>query len=447
MPKKVTETATITAEAAAAAKDSGRMPVQFISPGWGSSGYYGAEVLEQAVTDKVIPAGTHMYADHPTDTEHYDRPERSIKDLMAVTVEDARLSTDGALVGEVQVVPAWRDLVETVRDHIGVSIRGSATDIVEGEAEGRRGGIIEGLVAPVLSVDFVTRAGRGGKILPLLESARANKRALDRGVEEATVNDTREALQNVLRDAYGDDDSDHRVWVYVRDFSAPTDDNPTVWFEIESGDDAGTYGQAYTQDDNGAVALTGDRVEVRVTTTYVPATRPDSPEKSTTESHKEIPMGKIQVEESEHRALTEKAGRVDTLESERNAAVAERDELRAAEADRKRREAASAIIGEAKTPDGKAVEFTALETRGLMASLPVIESGEKAGELDVAKFTETVTDAVKVVAEADAKARQAAGEGRVRSFGAPQDGDQPPARESRTSNPWGRSLTESQKGA
>src|SRR5438105_2416555 len=213
MPKPLQETTTISERAAAEAKKSGRMLMQFISPGWGSSGYYSAEVLEQAVTDQVIPAGTHMYADHPTEAEDIQRPVRSIKDLMAVSTEPSRLATEadvtawgadlGAVVGEVQVVPQWRDLIETVKDSIGASIRGSATDIVEGEAEGRRGGIIEGLVAPVFSVDFVTRAGRGGRVLSVLESARANKRAIGHGISEATVNDTREGLQQLLRDAYG----------------------------------------------------------------------------------------------------------------------------------------------------------------------------------------------------------------------------------------------------
>lgn len=150
MPKKVQELATISEAAATQAAASGRMLIQFITPGWGSSGYYSPAVLEQAAADAVIPAGTHMYADHPTDAEDAERPIRSIKDLMAVTTEDAHLSEDGALVGEVQVVPAWRDLVETVKDAIGVSIRGSATDIVQGEAEGRTGRIVEGLVAPVI---------------------------------------------------------------------------------------------------------------------------------------------------------------------------------------------------------------------------------------------------------------------------------------------------------
>jgi hypothetical protein len=396
MPKQLTETAAISEAAAATAKETGLLPIQFISPGWGSSGYYSTEVLEQAAADKVIPAGTHMYADHPTDTEFLERPGRSIKDLMAVTVEDAKLNSDGALVGEVQVVPAWRNLLETVRDHIGVSIRGSATDIVEGEAEGRRGGIIEGLVAPVTSVDFVTRAGRGGKVLRVLESAAANRRAIGHGIAEATVNDTREALQTALRDAYA---VAQNTWLYVRDF-----DDSTVWFEVEgsgAGDTAGVYGQPYTETD-GVIALTGTRTEVRVQTKYVPVTRPDSTT-PTTEADQEVTMGNIQIEESEHKALVEKAGRVDALEAERDTEKNRAENAENTLAERDRVDAARKIITERATAAD--MLFTPLEERGLLADLPLKEN-----DLDTEAFTKTVD-------EAAATRKAGSGAGTVTGFG------------------------------
>lgn len=417
MPKQLRETATITEKAAADAKSTGRMLVEFITPGWGSSGYYSPEVLEAAATDVVIPKGTHMYADHPTDTEDHERPGRSIKDLMAVTTEDARLSETGSLVGEVQVVPAWKDLVETVRDHIGVSIRGSATDIVEGEAEGRRGGIIEGLVAPVLSVDFVTRAGRGGKVLQVLESAAANHRALGHGVEEATVNDTREALQTALRDAYAGD----KTYVWVRDF-----DDSTVWFEVEGeGEDNGIYAQAYAGD---GTTLSGDRTEVRVQTTYVPVTRPDS-NTPTTEESQEDTMGKIQIEESVHTELTEKAGRVDALESENATLKAENGQLKEGAAVTARRSRAMDLIREHEHA------FSPLEAKGLVAELPL-----KEGALDEEAFATQL-------AEHAATAARAGGAGTVSGFG--QTTDTTTATESApapTKTAWGRPVSE-QKGA
>lgn len=423
MPKKLLETATISEKAAADAKSTGRMLVEFITPGWGSSGYYSPEVLEAAATDVVIPKGTHMYADHPTDSEDHERPGRSIKDLMAVTTEDARLSDAGSLVGEVQVVPAWKDLVETVRDHIGVSIRGSATDIVEGEAEGRRGGIIEGLVAPVLSVDFVTRAGRGGKVLQVLESAAANHRAIGHGIEEATVNDTREALQTALRDAHA---TAKDTWLYVRDF-----DDSTVWFELDgsgAGDDAGTYGQSYAEDD-GVVTLSGSRTEVRVQTKYVPVTRPDS-NTPTTEADLEVTMGKIQIEESEHRGLTEKAGRVDALESENATLKADNAKLTESAAATTRRSRAMDLIREHDHA------FTPLEAKGLVAELPLTESGD----FDETKFGEQL-------AEHAANAARAGGAGTVSGFGQTTDTSTSTTESAApTTTAWGRPVAE-QKGA
>lgn len=419
MPKILTEQVTITEAAATAAKDTGRLPIQFISPGWGSSGYYSPEVIAEAAETKFIPAGTHMYADHPTDNEDVERPGRSIKDLMAVVVEDAYLSPEGALVGEADVVPAWRPLLETVRAHIGVSIRGSATDIVEGEADGRRGRIVEGLMAPCTSVDFVTRAGRGGKVLAVMESAAANQRAIGHGVEEATVNDTREALQTSLRDAYAGD----KTWVYVRDF-----DDATVWFEVEGdGDDNGIYAQAYASE---GTSLSGDRTEVRVQTTYVPVTRPDSNTPTTTESLEDN-MAKIQIEESEHRGLTEKAGRVDALESENATLKAENVGLKESAAVTTRRTRAMDLIREHEH------RFSPLEAKGLVVELPLTESGD----FDETKFGEQL-------AEHAALAAKAGGAGGITSMGQTTDTSKTTTESAptRTTNAWGRPLTE-QKGA
>jgi hypothetical protein len=174
------------------------------------------------------------------------------------------------------------ELIESIAPYIGVSISGSATDITMGEAEGRRGPIIEDL-ARVDSVDFVTHAGRGGMVL--LESARpslVNALAVEHGVAEATANDTREQLQQVLRDTYGGEKS----WVWVRDF-----DETTVWYEHETPDSCATYALTYETTDDGAVSLTGSPTEVRARTEYVPATRPDSTTTTTTESE-EVPMGR-----------------------------------------------------------------------------------------------------------------------------------------------------------
>lgn len=271
MPKQITETIQAgAAKLVEADTGSGRYLIQLISPGWGSSGYYSPQVLEQAATDRVIPAGTHMYADHPTPTEQRERPVRSIRDLMAVTTGDATLTESGALVAPVQVMAPYRELVEQAKDAIGVSIRGDATDITTGEAEGRTGRIIEGL-AHVASVDFVTRPGRGGKILQLIESARAQSplgvHAEAMAFSEATYNDLSQQLGDTVRATYSIRDENTRRYAWVRDF-----DDTTVWFEVEDQDGSTTYAQAYDLDSNGQVVLQAVPHEVVQVTTFKPVT-------------------------------------------------------------------------------------------------------------------------------------------------------------------------------
>jgi hypothetical protein len=483
MPKPVQETARVL-EAGTGSASTGNRLVQLISPGWGSSGHYSSNVLEQAVADDLFPAGLHMYADHPTATESKERPVRSIKDLISITTSEGRIATDadvkagadiGSVVAEVRVIAPYRELIDDLAGDIGVSIRGDA-EVSPGVAEGRSGNIVESL-AHIKSVDWVTRAGRGGKVLQVLESARdvtearnvgqwvesrihrdftmladdmagegrltreeriqlssaigdalaafvgnleknapqlyqrdiwadpadtvaaaleaagpaaVVRRAIAHGVAEATANDTRDALYTATRAAHGSDET----WVWVRDF-----DDSTVWFDVE-GEENGTYAQDYTHGDDGSVALTGERTAVRVVTTYVPATRPDG---TTTEESKEDTMGKIQIEEAEHTSLVEKAGRVDALESENATLKADKTKLEEAAAARSRSDRASELITEAAGTD---VQFTALERAGLVAALPLTESGE----LDEAAFTTTVNTHV-------AEKKKAAGAGSVRGFG------------------------------
>lgn len=139
------------------------VPVVILTPGWGSSGHYSPQVLEQAARDRVIPAGTQMFMDHPTESQRRDRPERSVRDLVGVLTEDARW--DGReLVSKAQFFPPYDARFRAMSGAIGLSITGSATDIQNGTAEGRSGPIVAGL-ARVDSVDVVTRAGRGGRIV------------------------------------------------------------------------------------------------------------------------------------------------------------------------------------------------------------------------------------------------------------------------------------------
>ena len=153
--------------------EGGSFRMKIIQAGWGSSGYYPADVLKRD-GPKVFRAGTQMFMDHPTLTGEKELPERSVRDLAGVLTSDAAWDKAGllgpGLYASARVYPDWAWTVESKAQDIGVSIYayGRAKD---GEAEGRKGKILEELTA-ARSIDFVTVPGAGGRILPLYEAAR-----------------------------------------------------------------------------------------------------------------------------------------------------------------------------------------------------------------------------------------------------------------------------------
>ncbi len=162
-------------EATAVGSD-GKAQIKVISPGWGTSGYYSTAVLARD-GPKVFTAGMHMHLDHPTAQEEAQRPERSVKDLAGTLATDAVWNADGpagpGLYAEANVFEPYRNVVSELAPHIGVSIRASGK-AVRGEAEGRKGNIIEAITAG-RSIDYVTVPGAGGQILQLFEAARGRQ--------------------------------------------------------------------------------------------------------------------------------------------------------------------------------------------------------------------------------------------------------------------------------
>lgn len=146
----------------------GRYNIRIIQPCVGSSGIYIAENLAKSV--HLFAAGTQMYLDHPTLTEDYERPERSVRDLAAKFTTDAYVGEDGSLYTEIYVYPSFDQVIREKWEDIGVSINAWTYGSIDPN----------GVVPPfdgVESVDFVTKAGAGGAILELLESARSMSEA------------------------------------------------------------------------------------------------------------------------------------------------------------------------------------------------------------------------------------------------------------------------------
>jgi len=135
----------------------------------GSSGFYPAEVLMRD-GPRAFPAGTHVYLDHPTSGEDIERPERSVRDLAGYLVDGARFeeSTDGrGLFARIQFIDELKDRIKSLAPVIGLSIR--AAGEVEMTPDGQR---VVRSIAEGLSVDVVTRAGAGGRLVTMTESAK-----------------------------------------------------------------------------------------------------------------------------------------------------------------------------------------------------------------------------------------------------------------------------------
>lgn len=163
-----------------AVRSDGSIRVKVIAPGWGSSGFYPAAVLERDGA-KAFPKGTHMYWNHATLSETVERPERDLRDLAAVLESDATWQADGpagpGLYADASVKQGYTAAVENLAPDIGVSINTSGRGAM-GEAEGRQGLIVSELLNEVFtSVDFVTKPGAGGEVVQLFEAARPGRAA------------------------------------------------------------------------------------------------------------------------------------------------------------------------------------------------------------------------------------------------------------------------------
>lgn len=145
-----------------------RRNITVIKSGWGSSGYYSPEVLERDIP-RIFPTGTQMYLNHPTVKEEKERPERDLRDLVGKVVETPRMAGIDS-VSVAQVFEHWIPTIDALANDIGLSIRAFGTT-EKGAAAGKEGQIVQALTEG-LSIDYVTKAGAGGEIGSLIESAR-----------------------------------------------------------------------------------------------------------------------------------------------------------------------------------------------------------------------------------------------------------------------------------
>lgn len=177
---------------------------------FGASAYYSKEALISAIP---IFEGKKIYADHPAESEAEERPERSVRDILGhfenVHVSESAGGGQQWLCGDLVVMAGtsyqWaRELMEHAvayakkfpdKEFVGLSINASGDSEEIGIQEALTRGIPEGAMAKItearsqgidklvyvskfneaVSCDLVTEAGAGGKILSLIESAKASE--------------------------------------------------------------------------------------------------------------------------------------------------------------------------------------------------------------------------------------------------------------------------------
>lgn len=173
-------------------------PVKLISPGTGSRAHYPAEVLKRD-GPKVFKAGTLMFWNHPTAKEAAERPEGNLDNLAAILTKDAEYREDGpkgpGLYSEAKVMADYATKVEERAPHIGLSIRAGGTGTghtVNGKPELKSIDYAE-------SVDYVTKAGRGG--MALAEAARDAGILPTKGDDEMTAEEAKKLVESAVSTA------------------------------------------------------------------------------------------------------------------------------------------------------------------------------------------------------------------------------------------------------
>jgi hypothetical protein len=145
-------------------------PIKIISPGTGSSAHYPEQVLKDAAKNGAFKKGTFMFWNHPTSAQEAQRPEGDLNDLAAITTSDGEYRENGAkgpgIYAEAKVMADYADKIEQRAPHIGLSIRAGGTT----SGKSVDGKPVLASIDHVESVDYVTRAGRGG--MALAESAK-----------------------------------------------------------------------------------------------------------------------------------------------------------------------------------------------------------------------------------------------------------------------------------
>lgn len=161
----------------------GLVPLHIIRPGIGKG--RGRHLYEAAMLENEVGrgrfSGWRMYLDHldPVAKKKAGGMPRSIRDLGGMIKEawwDPSVPADpkaghgqGAVVGLAKVNRFMRSLIEDLPEAVGASISATATGVKPVTRDGQQVWLVEG-INPRGSVDWVTEAGAGGRVVSLMEA-------------------------------------------------------------------------------------------------------------------------------------------------------------------------------------------------------------------------------------------------------------------------------------
>lgn len=182
MSKKLFAESTATPQATGTA---GRWRAVLLTPGTGSSGAYSEAMLKQ-FGSTALKKGAKSFVTH----NRLENGEPDPFQMWGVLAEDAYYEDGVGLVGEIEVLPSWRDRVEEVAPHTALSV------YVMGEAD-EDGNVTKLFADQQNGVDMVVYPGRPGSGLveKLFESAKAES---DSGTDaESSAQTERKAKENM----------------------------------------------------------------------------------------------------------------------------------------------------------------------------------------------------------------------------------------------------------
>ncbi len=156
----------------------------------GSTGFYPAETLLRD-GPKVFKKGIPIYLNHrPKGPNGETVTDGRVQDYVGELAEDAYYDNDG-LYAEIEVFEDAAPMIKARANHIGMSIRARGRSELQ-TINGKQVPVFKELVM-ARSVDFVSRAGAGGKLVELLESATDDSASAE--LNEGRENMTEEVLE------------------------------------------------------------------------------------------------------------------------------------------------------------------------------------------------------------------------------------------------------------